>query len=185
MRRPSVRYTGDRGFTLIELMIVVAIIGVLAAIAIPAFMKYIRRAKTVEASNNIAKLYQSSVAYYESEHANLAQQIVAKQFPDAQAESPGVNACCGQPGDKCNPQTAATSWQTPTWTALNFSVDDPFYYWYRYDSAGTDKNSNFSAWAYGNLNCDTTYSTFMRGGRIDAENYVTGGSGLYTRYEIE
>jgi type IV pilus assembly protein PilA len=182
MQRPQ---KSDSGFTLIELMIVVAIIGILAAVAIPAFMKYIRRSKTVEASNNISKLYQSSVAYYETEHANLAQQIVPRQFPVANAETPGVNPCCGQPGDKCNPQTAAASWQTPTWSSLNFSVDDPFYFWYRYDSAGTDKASNFSAWAFGNLNCDTVYSTFMRGGHVDANNNVTGGSGLYTVNEIE
>src|SRR5205814_7177574 len=57
------------GFTLIELMIVVAIIGILAAVAIPAFMKYIRRSKTTEATMNIRKLFDSSVSYFEEEHA--------------------------------------------------------------------------------------------------------------------
>jgi type IV pilus assembly protein PilA len=58
-----------KGFTLIELMIVVAIIGILAAVAIPAFMKYIRRSKTSEATMNIRKIFDSSVSYYQEEHA--------------------------------------------------------------------------------------------------------------------
>src|SRR5215471_16438892 len=119
-----------KGFTLIELMIVVAIIGILAAVAIPAFMKYIRRSKTTEASMNVRKLYDSSVSYYESEHSDSTGTILAKQFPaSTTGASPAKGGCCTSPGKKCAPNNAL--WTEATWPALNFSVDDPFYYSYQ------------------------------------------------------
>src|SRR5687767_5877935 len=57
-----------RGFTLIEIMIVVAILGILAAIAIPALTKYMRRAKTSEARIQLSKLFDATSAYFNEEH---------------------------------------------------------------------------------------------------------------------
>lgn len=53
-----------KGFTLIELMIVVAIIGILSAIAIPAYTDYVTRAKIPEATSNLADLRVKMEQYY-------------------------------------------------------------------------------------------------------------------------
>jgi len=53
-----------KGFTLIELMIVVAIIGILAAIAIPNFLKFQAKSKQSEAKTNLKAIYTAMTGYY-------------------------------------------------------------------------------------------------------------------------
>ena len=54
----------QRGFSLIELMIVVALIGILAAIAIPNFLTYQARAKQSEAKTSLAAIHTAQVVYF-------------------------------------------------------------------------------------------------------------------------
>lgn len=55
-RQPLRDRRGSRGFTLIEIMITVVIIGVLAAIAIPSYQDYVRRGYVVDGTNGLSAM---------------------------------------------------------------------------------------------------------------------------------
>ena len=59
----------EKGFTLIELMIVVAIIGILAAIAIPNFMNFMAKTKRSEVKYNLAAIYKCQISYFGENNA--------------------------------------------------------------------------------------------------------------------
>jgi type IV pilus assembly protein PilA len=68
------RIRNRKGFTLVELMIVVAIIGILAAIAIPNFLQFRLKAKTSEAKSNLGAIRSTEVAFFAEWDSYVGQQ---------------------------------------------------------------------------------------------------------------
>ncbi len=167
--------SASSGFTLVELMIVVVILGILAAVAIPAFTRYIKKSKTVEAARNIASIYQAQGTYYAQ----------SAERPDSTGgfNPPVFVGCPYTPSGAPTAQRRAGDW-TGNWTALGFGTDTPVYYSYQVTAAGTGNTATATISANGDLDANGIQSTFTRTLAISTSGDVIG-TALSINNELE
>lgn len=152
----------ERAFTLIELMIVVAIVGILAVLAVYGVRKYLANAKSAEATNSLGQM---------ANNASLSYNVNLSFCKSASATvPPSITSVAGR-----KYQSSASEWNVDQpggsgFACLMFTMDAPQYYQYAYVSTAGSSGS-FVATANGNLDGDGVESTFQITGSVN-----TGGA---------
>jgi len=156
-----------RGFTLVELMIVVAIIGILAALAIYGVTKYVKNAKTAEARDALGRMAKDATGAYNRESmSNKVMGLSSATGISHRLCADATPVPAGGAPKAAKYQSSPTEWMTGSssagWTCLKFSMDDPQYFQYDYKVSSTD----FSCLAHGNFDGDSSESTFSMAGGV-------------------
>lgn len=145
-------------------------IGIYAAIAIPAFVKYARKSKSVEVTEGLDKLRAGARAYYQSERYSEQGQALAPRFPPGVTDWVPRTPCCQGPGGRCAP--TEDEWNVEPWRALRFGYADPHYFQWRYESSGEGRAAQFRITARADLDCDGSYSSYELRGAIGPDGEV-------------
>lgn len=112
----------NRGFTLIELMITVAVVAILSMIALPAYTRYVARAKIVEAMTGLAD-YRIKLEQYFQDNRNYG--TASSACPVTVAASAYFSFSCAV--GSASPTTAYTATATSVAGALGAAVGDYTY----------------------------------------------------------
>ncbi|MDJ0523409.1 MAG: prepilin-type N-terminal cleavage/methylation domain-containing protein [Planctomycetota bacterium] len=94
----------ERGFTLVELAVVVVIIGILAAFAVPKFLNSVERSKAAEAYNYLSTIQTAQ------ERFHARQGAYASSLDDLDVDLPGMEYFESSGIDESDPQTLQTEW---------------------------------------------------------------------------
>ena len=163
------------GFSLIELMVVVTLVGILSTIAMPILARQLRKSKTVEAYEALAKVRVGAKTYYMFTHWSQAGNILPHSFPTNIKMVPHT-------GPRCDRVVTPTSeWDAHGWHQLHFAFTEYHYFAYAFSSNGaTGIHAKYTAFAYGDLDCDHKYSTFELRGTVNHEGDVSTAGPMIT-----
>jgi type IV pilus assembly protein PilA len=134
-------HTRKGGFTLIELMIVVAIIGILAAIAIPNFLRFQLKAKTSEGKTNLAAIRTSEESYY-AEFGIYVSANASPANPSQNVKQLFVNV------DGSNQGFDRLGWTPEGLVFFNYGVATSGSAFTASAGADIDANSAYQTWGY-------------------------------------
>ena len=158
------RIRKSRAFTLVELMIVVAIVGLLAALAIYGVRKYMTNSKTTEARNALGQVSKGAQGAWDREMMNGSTLTPGNSVGSARRLCPAAAPIptAVPAGEKY--QSSEGEWDADAgWQCLRFSMRGPQYYQYEYTAPTT---TSFAAIARGDLDGDTDTSVFQIQGNV-------------------